>query len=627
MTEQTFRKIVEQLKPAAEAHPHRYHAAVLALTLFGLTVPAVVLLAIAAVMVLLFLCACRYGFSSPIMPLAFLLPELLLAVIAALIAKSCWGRIPPPGEARLLPREAPELFRFLDELERKFPGVKIHEVQLSPDLNAGVVQRSFYGLPFTRKNYLLIGLPLMYALSVDQFQAVLAHELAHVSGNHGKLLAWIARNRRRWLERYDVRPKTGPFDLLWHGLLRWYVPFYAAVTYLYSRRHEFDADLVSVRICGRETVALLLVNLDVASRLLDLRFYPEIIARTVGDELPPGRIFTEMKEFLRRLPEFAEKTDILRNCLKDKTGVNDTHPCLRERLLAVCGPDGIPEDVAVGKGRFAFTLLGTREEYYATIFSKNWKADVIAFWRGRHEYAEEQRKILSALSEKAAKEPLADGERWELARAEFELAGTPGEKERVLRVFLSGQPDHAEALYLLGSHLLAHGNEAGIDALFDAMKHHSDYFLPSFEEIQDYLNSRGREDELTELRNRAREFYRELALADRERSCVGPKDILLPHGLDSEKLKEIQKILSRIHRITEAYLVRKEVKHIQDKPCYVLGIRVAWTLLSDADSDRFLCLELSRCLEHIIPVFSVKLGGGFSGQYRRMRKVGDSRIN
>jgi len=54
-----------------------------------------------------------------------------------------------------------------------------------------VVQSPREGIVGWPRNYLLIGLPLMKTLSVDQFEAVLAHELGHVARGHGKVSNWI----------------------------------------------------------------------------------------------------------------------------------------------------------------------------------------------------------------------------------------------------------------------------------------------------------------------------------------------------------------------------------------------------------------------------------------------------
>lgn len=44
-------------------------------------------------------------------------------------------------------------------------------------------------------NYLILGLPLMQAVSPEQFRAIVAHELGHLSRNHSRFAGWIYRVR------------------------------------------------------------------------------------------------------------------------------------------------------------------------------------------------------------------------------------------------------------------------------------------------------------------------------------------------------------------------------------------------------------------------------------------------
>jgi hypothetical protein len=62
--------------------------------------------------------------------------------------------------------------------EIRFRTPRFHHVLVTDDFNAAVVQAPRLGLFGWYRNYLLIGLPLAKALTVEQFKAVLAHEFA-----------------------------------------------------------------------------------------------------------------------------------------------------------------------------------------------------------------------------------------------------------------------------------------------------------------------------------------------------------------------------------------------------------------------------------------------------------------
>ena len=69
---------------------------------------------------------------------------------------------------------------------------------IDDEFNACIVQIPRFGLFGGARNYLVIGLPLMQTLTVEQFAAVLAHEYGHLSGAHGHFSAWIYRLRVTW---------------------------------------------------------------------------------------------------------------------------------------------------------------------------------------------------------------------------------------------------------------------------------------------------------------------------------------------------------------------------------------------------------------------------------------------
>ncbi len=103
--------------------------------------------------------------------------------------------------------DAPLLFRLLDHLDRRMGGVRPHEVRLgalplcaAADLPAG-------------GQALLLGLPCLFAWTVDEFSAVVAHELAHLKLEDAAFTRQAVQSTRR------LRAVRGPRQLLgwWSG--------------------------------------------------------------------------------------------------------------------------------------------------------------------------------------------------------------------------------------------------------------------------------------------------------------------------------------------------------------------------------------------------------------------------
>ena len=98
----------------------------------------------------------------------------ILFVIYAIV-RALWVRIPPPGGIALTHGAAPKLFDGLNEISDSLDAPRFHDVLLTDDFNASVVQVPRLGIFGWQRNYLIVGLPLMQTLAPDQFRAVLAH--------------------------------------------------------------------------------------------------------------------------------------------------------------------------------------------------------------------------------------------------------------------------------------------------------------------------------------------------------------------------------------------------------------------------------------------------------------------
>src|SRR6185503_13477577 len=121
-------------------------------------------------------------------------------VLAGLVMRSMWVSIPIPDGKELSEDNAQPLLALISELREALNGPSVHHVLLSDEFNAGIVQIPRFGMFGWLQNYLIVGLPLLQALSPQEFRAVLAHEFGHLSGRHGKFSGWIYRQRESWIQ-------------------------------------------------------------------------------------------------------------------------------------------------------------------------------------------------------------------------------------------------------------------------------------------------------------------------------------------------------------------------------------------------------------------------------------------
>ncbi|HKB18509.1 MAG TPA: M48 family metallopeptidase, partial [Candidatus Dormibacteraeota bacterium] len=96
-------------------------------------------------------------------------------------------RFVPPGPLLNPAGQAP-LFAELQGVASAVGETMPAEVYISPEMNAGVLQRR-------RRRVMVLGLPLMQVLTVNEMRAVLAHEFGHYHGGDTRLGPWIYRTR------------------------------------------------------------------------------------------------------------------------------------------------------------------------------------------------------------------------------------------------------------------------------------------------------------------------------------------------------------------------------------------------------------------------------------------------
>ena len=217
---------------------------------------------------------------------------LLGAVLQAFYVKA----EPPDGQA-LSRADAPELFEMIEEVRHEVRGPQVHDVVLDRDLNAGIVQNPQAGGLLGSRNYLVIGLPCLAALSADEFRAVVAHELGHLSRKHGGFGTFVYRVYMRWtqlLASLEERKSrlAGPARLF----ARWYTPTFDAHALPLMRARELEADDAAAAVSGQPASATALVSLRIAARWLDESYWPTLYERVLDEPEPPRTAFAPMTQ-------------------------------------------------------------------------------------------------------------------------------------------------------------------------------------------------------------------------------------------------------------------------------------------------------------------------------------------
>jgi Zn-dependent protease with chaperone function len=618
LTQEQFDSLVTRLEQEAETSSTAYKLKLGAFACLGylyvLGVLVVLLAASGALIASLFLSR----------GLVLLVKKLLipLVVLIGVVAKSLWVKLTPPEGLELKRGEHEALFATIDSVRRAAKAPRAHSVLLTNDFNAAIVQVPRLGMLGWQKNYLILGLPLLQLLSPAEFKAVLAHELGHLSGAHGRFGAWIYRIRAGWARLAEALSQESHWgSFLFVPFFNWFAPRFAAYSFVQARRQELEADRLAAETVGADEIANALVRLDLKSEDLAKTYWPAIYANADDHPTPAalpfrGLLGAESRGFLAQAPQQLEQA------LKRETSTADTHPCLRERVAALSLTARIPQ--AIEKSAAA-ALFGNRLASLVEHFDSQWQATVEPWWKKRHEHVQSSRRKLETLDAKPVAE-LTDDELFDYAQLVEDLRGQPA-AFALYETLVSRGGKNLGAKFAYGRLLLAKNDESGIRVLEQVMSESPSAVLPGCEIIVYWLRENGRASEAQPYIDRYLQQQERDEAERRERAQIFVKDTWLPAQLSAESLAAVKQALSERPNIKAAWLVQKKMPD-GARPLHVLGVLRKPHMLKfeTSDADRRLINELANAVVIADELLFISLNGENKAFKKPFKKVAGARL-
>ena len=580
MTNERFAALVQRLEREAAVHPAAYRLRVRLLAYLGYFYIGTVLAAVGAG--LLFL---GYLFTLHLTGASWVIAKVgwVLLLFAVIIVRALFVRFPPPDGTALERRQAPALFVLVDNIAQRLRARRPDRIFITDDFNASLAQRPRLGLLGWYSNDLSIGLPLMAACTREELAAVLAHELGHLSGQHGRFASRIYGARVRWVQLLEHLAEHGHAgSVVFRGFLAWYAPFFNAYTFVLARAQEYEADRASAKLVGGGPTRAALVRIALVSQYLSEVHWATLGRETATRATPPPDAVTRLVGSART-PTTDRWGGWLADALRVPTDYGDTHPSLTDRLAVIGGPAGTiepPPPVAPGKDA-ARVLLGTTATTVLRGLDETWRTRAEAVWRAQHEVRAKELAELTGLDARAEDRPLEKDDAWRRAALTMQLRGDD-DAIPVLRAVVEKYPEHAGAQFSLGRILAAHGEAAAREHL-EVAAGDSEVSLAAAALLHDLHVRAGNQAEAERWQRHAVAHGKKEELAAAERAGVSATDDLMPHGLEATELTKLRGQLAG-ERVEAAFLVRKIVRHFPERPCYVLGVAPALRWL-DSNAD------------------------------------------
>jgi Zn-dependent protease with chaperone function len=371
-----FDAVVSRAEGYARERPRIYQLRVVALGLIGYAYITTILGGLLTLLFLLGALALHHGIWA--------MAKLFVAVLVLIgvVLRAFWVKFDPPVGRALTQQEVPRLFELTNQVIADTRAPRLTAVLLTGDLNAGIQQRPGFGPMFGYRNFLVVGLPLLEALSLDEFRAVLAHECGHLSGAHGKAASWVYRLRTTWTNlaghleasRHWGRRLFVPF-------FHWYAPRFVAYSFVMAREQEYAADQVAATATSAATVAAALVRVDFMAHWLAERFWPTVLKGARSSSAPNARPFAAIGSQLTLRFADTDRKRWFAAALARHTDAADTHPSLRDRLeaLGVANPNLPSFSISAAE-----VLLGPSRARLAAELDQSWQRDVAEWWQGAH---------------------------------------------------------------------------------------------------------------------------------------------------------------------------------------------------------------------------------------------------
>ncbi|MEZ2223297.1 M48 family metalloprotease [Rhizobium sp. RCC_161_2] len=523
---------------------------------------------------------------SPLL-LALLLPSRLLLVLFALPSLSwvfyglmvlrAYAAVPAPPVSNgilLDPGKVTALASELERLRLACDAPAFTAVYINAELNASIYQTgSRAGQP---KHILVLGLPLLALLTGKQAAAVIAHEYAHISRQHGHFARWAYVARQRWaalgeLHERNHRLITAPLRLF----LSWYVPRMMRETLEFSRRCEMVADAQAIAVCGSDIAFEAEAALALRQRAMSSRFWPDIFAQAGSDDIALIRPFTHLlTEPANSHPRDGAQAAVwLHERLCQEPDNHSTHPVFFDRIAATgfepAGPlpDHLPWHLEETSA--ATDWLRAEAAGIAAQLDDDWRETAAQGWRDAKEWHAYQHREFSKLLQRREQQVFDEQDWLELARlAEtFDPAGTL--RAEAVAQGLQHAPEDPALLQLKADDLEQDGDIKGAISIWNRISQ-----SPSTSEYHAHRH-------LCELYLRVgdksvAEHHRQIADQSWADENVNPpvSKGLFPHGMDTSELTLLQSTLQPLFQHARAiWLCRDTPPATSNSPRWFLYVQ------------------------------------------------------
>jgi hypothetical protein len=453
-------------------------------------------------------------------------------------------------------------------------------------------------------------------MTLPQARSVIAHEMGHLSGKHGRFSGWVYRIR---LSSYRIMMALEQQQNRDANLMRrffdWYSPTFNAYTFALARANEYDADKIAAKLTTNRDTANAIVSCHVVHDLLDDFFWQPYLKQADVLEKPTESPYTQLLDFLKNNSfDTVAMTSKLVQAMTAETAPFDTHPALKDRLKALnCEPIAASEPI---KKSAAKRWLGKKNlPNIIKDFDQEWLLRNSTKWIERHKYAQKSRSKLVALQEKPLHSLTAD-ELWQLATLTEEFA--PNEDCLPLfEQYSKRRPDDANADFVIGRLMLARNNEHGADKLTRAMDKQPRLKMDAYEWLIHFYRNRNDHNAAKFWQEQAELLIDMNKAADHERAIISADDQFIKPDRQTDILGLFTQRIMNIKGLKHAWLAEKRMRYYPESKTFILVFEKGFF-----DKEAKMIDLIASQLDGKLHCFIMQKGGNQADSAKQVIKVG-----
>lgn len=304
----------------------------------------------------------------------------------------------PPGKREPRPSlkesDEPLLFAAINAMADAIGATRPSAVELDCSVNAAAgFRRGLRSVFSTGDMTLVIGMPLVRAMSVSQFLGVVAHEFGHFAQGGGMRASYLITSVNAWVYRtvyerdavdewlvrkYEQSQGLLVFVCMFARLSVWIsrrilwllLAFGHVVSMFMTRQMEFDADRYHAYFLGTKRYT------EASYRVEKLVICQSTAMETLANSADAGRVVDDMPAFIawrETLIDGQTHKQIEEALQHEGTGLFDTHPSTFARIKAV-------EELEF-PGVLHFdqpaTMLFRKAEFFSAAATRTWYRDTL----------------------------------------------------------------------------------------------------------------------------------------------------------------------------------------------------------------------------------------------------------